>query len=78
MLAFAAVGVPLITPVPVSILNPGGSPVALNLLMAVPPAGLIGVILSPTFSEDGAVYVGAVKPGVGARTVSVKVAVAWL
>ena len=55
VLVFAVLGVPLITPVLVSMLNPHGNPVALYLFMALPPEGLIGVIPTPTFSEEGAV-----------------------
>ena len=75
---FAALGVPLITPVLELMLNPDGSPVALYPLMPLPPAGLIAVIRTPTFSELGAVYVGAVRAVEAARTVTVKVAVPWL
>ena len=58
--AFAVSGVPSITPVELLMLNPDGSPVALYALMLVPPEGFIGVIATPTFSDVGAVYVGAV------------------
>ena len=53
--ASAASGVPPIAPVPVSMLSPGGSPVALYSSMPPPPDGLIAVIAAPTFSEPGAV-----------------------
>ena len=53
--ASAVSGVPLIAPVPVSMLSPGGSPVALYSSMPMPPVGLIAVIATPTFSEPGAV-----------------------
>ena len=52
----AAAGVPLITPVPGSMVNPAGNPAAaydpMSLLAAV---GWIAVMLSPTFNEVGAV-----------------------
>ena len=56
----AVSGVPPIAPVVESMLNPDGKPVALYLSIPDPPDGLIVVIASPTFSEPGAVYVGAV------------------
>ena len=68
--AFAVFGVPLIAPVEVLMLNPDGSPVALYSSMSVPPEGLICVIVVPTFSDEGAVYVGAV--GAVRSTVSVR------
>ena len=40
-------------------LNPVGSPEALYSLTPMAPVGLIVVIAAPTFSEPGAVYVGA-------------------
>ena len=55
----AASGVPLITPVPALMLNPVGSPEASYSLTPMLPVGLIAVIATPTFSEPGAVYVGA-------------------
>ena len=53
-------GVPPIAPVVALMLNPDGNPVALYLSIPDPPDGLIVAIASPTFSESGAVYVGAV------------------
>ena len=80
LLEFAVLGVPLITPVIELMLNPDGNPEALYPLMPLPPEGLIDVIRTPTFSERGGEYVGAV--GVTSRvcadTVTVKVAVARL
>ena len=57
--ASAVSGVPPITPVPASMLNPDGSPVALYSSMP-PPVGLIAVIAAidaPTCSEPDGVYV---------------------
>ena len=53
--ALALSGVPPITPVPVSMLNPGGSPVALYASLSLPPVGLIGAIAVPTTRAPGAV-----------------------
>ena len=53
--ASAVSGVPPITPVPVSMFNPGGSPVALYSSMPMPSVGLIAAIATPTFSEAGTV-----------------------
>ena len=58
--ASAVSGVPLMTPVPVSMTRPDGRPVApYPAMSAPPPTGLIAVIASPTRSDDGAVYAGA-------------------
>ena len=55
--AFAASGVPLITPLNGSMLNPDGSPVApySSMPLPLPPEGLTAAIATPTFSEPGAV-----------------------
>ena len=53
--ASAVSGVPLIAPVPGSMLNPDGSPVALYSSMPAPPVGLMAAMASPTFNDDGAV-----------------------
>ena len=51
----AAVGVPLISPVPMSMVNPAGSPVAAyDPISVLAPVGVMAVILSPTFNEAGA------------------------
>ena len=59
VLASAVSGVPLITPVEALMLSPEGNPVALYPSMPDPPEGLIAVLSSSTFSDPGAVYVGA-------------------
>ena len=53
-------GVPLIAPVVASMSSPDGRPVALYASIPLPPDGLIAVTASPTLSDPGAVYVGAV------------------
>ena len=51
----AAVGVPLISPVPMSMVNPAGSAVAAyDPISVLAPVGVMAVILSPTFNEAGA------------------------
>ena len=60
VLLSAVSGVPLITPLPASMLSPPGSPLPPYAAMSLPPAGLIAAMATPTFSAVGAVYVGAV------------------
>ena len=54
-LASAVAGVPVITPLPVSMSNPDGKPGALYSSMSLPSMGLMSVIGTPTCSKDGAV-----------------------
>ena len=56
----AALGVPLMTPVPELMLNPDGNPAAPNRLIPLPPEGFIAAIGTPTINDSGTVYVGAV------------------
>ena len=68
--ASAVSGVPSITPVPVSKLNPDGSSVAPYSALSLTPDGVIASIGSPTCSVAGTVYVGtvgAVRSTVNAR-----------
>ena len=52
----AAVGAPLITPVPGSIISPGGNPAAAyDPMSSLAPVGWMAVMLSPTCNEVGAV-----------------------
>ena len=67
--ADAAAGVPSIAPLAVSMLSPGGNPVAPYSSMPVPPEAVIRAIATPTLSEPGAVYAG----GVGALRSTVRV-----
>ena len=53
--ASAVSGVPLITPVPVSMSSPDGRSVALYSSMPPPPLGFMAVIASPTCNGEGAV-----------------------
>ena len=55
VLAFAVVGMPLMTPLASSMPRPGGRPGALYSSMPLPPEGLMAVIATPTFSDEGAV-----------------------
>ena len=60
VLALAMSGVPLMTPLPASMLNPDGSPGAPYSWMPKPTVGFIPAIATPTCNDEGAVYVGAV------------------
>ena len=53
----AALGVPLMTPVPVSMARPAGRPVAPYEAMSVSVVadGVMGVTATPTFSDPGTV-----------------------
>ena len=55
MLALAVSGVPLISPLVSSMLNPDGRSAVLYSPMSLPPEGLMGLIAAPTCSDAGAV-----------------------
>ena len=62
VLALAVSGVPPMTPLPASMLNPDGSPGAPYSWMSAPPVGFISVSATPTRNDEGAAYVGATGP----------------
>ena len=71
--ASAVSGVPLMTPVPVSMPSPDGRPVAPYSAMSVSVVlGVMALTATPTCSDKGAVYVaeGAVRSTARARVTS--------